>query len=180
LKPPSIVQAALATSAAPSFFDEVKMDDVIHLDGGLGANNPVKQVASEASDIWFNARGELDLQTHVKCFLSIGTGHPGITRVRAEKAFKFLTETLVKMATDTENIAGEFEHSWRGPLEERRYFRFNVQQGLQEVGLEEFKMKGDIQSATGAYLEERTNMLHVKDCIHALKDKQSVSIMDFS
>jgi hypothetical protein len=179
LKPPSIVQVALATFAAPSFFDEVDIDDVIHLDGGLGANNPVKQVALEASDIWFQERGELDLQTNVKCFLSIGTGHPGITRVRNDKVLKFLTETLVSMATDTEKVAGEFEDSWRGPLDERRYFRFNVQQGLQEVGLEEFRMKGEIQSATEAYLEERTNRVHVRDCIRAMKNKQSVSIMDF-
>lgn len=180
MDPPKIVEAALATSAAPTLFDEIKIDNIIHLDGGLGANNPVKQVALEACDIWFKERGEIDLQANVKCFLSIGTGHPGITRVRTEKVFSFLTETLVKMATDTEKTAIEFEDSWRAPLDNRRYFRFNVQHGLQDVGLEEYNMKGEIQSATEAYLEERANRLYVRDCIKALKDKQSVSIADFS
>ncbi|KAJ4291720.1 hypothetical protein N0V90_009615 [Kalmusia sp. IMI 367209] len=180
LNAPSIIQVALATSAAPQFFDRVNIDDVIYLDGALGANNPVKQVASEAADIWFEEEGDPGLQTNIKCFLSIGTGHPGVNPVKDEKAFKFLSTTLVQMATDTQQTASEFADFWRGPLDNGRYFRFDVQHGLQEVGLEEYKKKGDIQSMTRSYLAERENQQSVRDCVKQLKDKQSVSAIDFS
>lgn len=180
IRPLTIVEAALATSAAPSFFDRIDIDDVIYLDGALGANNPVKQVVREASDIWFKERGEPDLQENVKCVLSLGTGHPGISPVRDDKAYKFLSETLTKMVTDTEKIAEEFADSWRGPLDKGCYFRFNVQHGLENVGLEEFNKKGEIQSTTSSYLEQRTNQLSVGRCVTALKEKESVSIPDFS
>ncbi|KAJ4298854.1 hypothetical protein N0V90_004097 [Kalmusia sp. IMI 367209] len=170
---PSIVQVALATSAAPSFFDEVNIDDIIHLDGGLGANNPVKQVAHEASDIWCREGGEPELQAHVKCFLSIGTGHPGINPVRIDNAFKFMLETLKKMATDTEKDAGEFAHSWKVPLRQDRYHRFNVQQGLQDVLLQEYNAKGKIESVTRSYLEEEANEQSKSKCVEALKDKEN-------
>ena len=180
IRPLTIVEAALATSAAPSFFDKIDIDDVVHLDGALGANNPVKQVVREASDIWFKERGEPDLQENVKCFLSLGTGHLGISPVRDDKVYKFLSETLKKMATDTEKIAEEFADSWRGPLDKGCYFRFNVQHGLEGVSLEEHKKKGVIQSATRSYLEQRTNQLSVGRCVTALKNKESASITDFS
>lgn len=35
-----IWQAARATSAAPHYFDSVKIDGVSYVDGGLGYNNP--------------------------------------------------------------------------------------------------------------------------------------------
>ncbi|KAJ5471427.1 FabD/lysophospholipase-like protein, partial [Penicillium desertorum] len=41
--PATICQAALATSAATTFFDPVKIGDRTFADGGLGANNPVDE-----------------------------------------------------------------------------------------------------------------------------------------
>ena len=46
------VNAALASSAAPSYFDEAHIDDKIatqsYLDGGIWANNPVVPAIAEA------------------------------------------------------------------------------------------------------------------------------------
>jgi predicted acylesterase/phospholipase RssA len=71
----TICQAALATSAATTFFEPVSIGDRSFADGGLGANNPVDEVEGESSNIWCSETG--DLKPLVKCFISIGRGNPG-------------------------------------------------------------------------------------------------------
>jgi predicted acylesterase/phospholipase RssA len=98
--PATICQAALATSAATTFFDPVAIGDRSFADGGLGANNPVDEVEGEASSVWCSETG--DLKPLVKCFISIGTGNPGKMAFE-DSMIKFLSETLVQIATETEN-----------------------------------------------------------------------------
>jgi hypothetical protein len=66
----SIWQAARATSAAPSFFKEMYIDNprpgINYVDGGLGHNNPAEVALEEAAKIWPTAK-------HF-CLISIGTG----------------------------------------------------------------------------------------------------------
>ena len=83
----TICQAALATSAATTFFDPVSIGDRTFADGGLGANNPVDEVEGEASNVWCSETG--DLKPLVKCFISIGTGNPSKTAFE-DGMFKFL------------------------------------------------------------------------------------------
>src|SRR5580700_10074837 len=71
----TICDAALATSAVTGFFDPVSIGGRQFVDGALGANNPVDEVAGEAVSIWCSETG--DLNPLVKCFISIGTGYPG-------------------------------------------------------------------------------------------------------
>ena len=47
IESPTIVEAALATSVAPSFFDEVKIGGEVFVDGALGANNPANEAFKE-------------------------------------------------------------------------------------------------------------------------------------
>ena len=67
----SIWQAGRATSAAPSFFKEMHIDNpypgINYVDGGLGHNNPAEVAPEEAGRIWPTAK-------HF-CLISIGTGH---------------------------------------------------------------------------------------------------------
>lgn len=172
----TICQAALATSAATSFFEPVHIGARKFVDGALKANNPVVQVEDEASNIWCSDIGEL--KPLVKCFVSIGTGHPGKKPIEDNIA-KFFG-TLVAIATETESTADEFIGRWRQQYEQKRYFRFNVHQGLQGVGLEEYEQQGTIEATTDEYLTHTEQMSRVKDCVHNLKMKQSVYIESFA
>jgi len=98
-------KAALATSAATTFFEPVDIEGRWFADGGLGANNPVDEVEKEASDIWCSETG--NLKPLVKCFISIGTGHPGV-KPYENGMYSFLKDTVVQIATETENTEQKF------------------------------------------------------------------------
>ena len=175
--PASICQAALATSAVTTFFEPVRIGHRNFADGGLGANNPVDEVEGEAANIWCSESG--DLKPLVKCFLSIGTGNPGITAFE-DSLVKFLGQTVVDIATETEETENRFIAKWRKHYDENRYFRFNVDQGLQGIGLDEFKQEGAMESATKRYLVNQAQKNRVRDCIKNLELKESVYNMGFS
>lgn len=173
----SICQAALATSAATTFFEPVRIGNRKFADGGLGANNPVNEVEGEAANIWCSESG--DLKPLVKCFLSIGTGNPGI-KAFEESLVKFLGKTVVDIATETEETEKRFIAKWRKHYSENRYFRFNVDQGLQSIGLDEYKQQGAMESATERYLVNQAQKNRVQHCIKNLELKESVYNVDFS
>jgi len=173
----TICEAALATSAATTFFDPVSIGDRTFADGGFGANNPVDEVEGEAANVWCSETG--DLKPLVKCFISIGTGNPG-KKAFEDSMFKFLSETVVQIATQTEATEKKFIARWAKHFDQKRYFRFNVEQGLQNIGLEEYKKKGAIEAASEGYLTHMAQKFRVRDCIQNLRLKQSVYIEDFA
>ncbi|RMZ47111.1 hypothetical protein AFCA_007013 [Aspergillus flavus] len=173
----TICQAALATSAATTFFDPVYIGKRKFVDGALGSNNPVDEVEGEAADIWCPGTG--DLKPLVKCFVSIGTGDPGIAAIE-DKALKFLSETLVNIATETGRTEKKFIARWAKHYDEKRYFRFNVEQGLQGVGLEEYREQGKIEAATHRYLDHQAQEFRVRDCVQNLKLKRGSAMSNIS
>ncbi len=94
-----------------------------------------------------------DLKPRVKCFVSIGAGYPSARAVEDSVA-RFLKSTLAGIATEIEDTAQRFAACWGGRPdgEDRRsYLRFNVQPGLQDVGLAECSQEGLIEAATERY-----------------------------
>ncbi|OQE26123.1 hypothetical protein PENFLA_c007G06998 [Penicillium flavigenum] len=175
--PATICQAARATSAATTFFEPVSIGARRFADGALGANNPVDEVEGEASDIWCEDTG--DLKPLVKCFISIGTGHPG-KKAMEDNLLKFVSKTLPALATQTEHTEKRFIAKWRQHYDSKRYFRFNVDQGLQDVGLAEYQEQGLIESATEGYLDHQAVAFRVRDCVENLKSKQRATNLNFT
>ena len=143
----------------------------------MGANNPVVEVEGEAANIWSPGKG--DLKPLVKCFVSIGTGHPG-KKALEDNIVKFLSKSLVAIATETEETERKFVARWAKHYNEKRYFRFNVDQGLQDVGLAEYKEQGTMEAVTDEYLRHQVRKFQVGDCVQNLQQKQSVYIEDFT
>jgi hypothetical protein len=173
----TICQAALATSVATTFFNPVSIGDRSFADAALGANNPVDEVEGEASNIWCSETR--DLKRLVKCFVSVGTGNPGKKPFK-NSMIKFLGETLVEISTETTNTEKKFITRWAKHFDEKRYFRFDVEQGLQNIGLDEYQRKGAIEAATESYLIHTALKFWVRDCIQNLILKQSVYLEDFA
>jgi hypothetical protein len=134
----------------------------------MGANNPSNEVEKEASNIWCEETGKLE--PLVKCFISVGTGDGGINPIN-DKAWRFLAENLKKVASDTKETEEAVSSRWRGHWN-KRYFRFNVQQGLQEVGLAEYRQTGLINAATAEYLESHDTKPRLLACVMNLRGKK--------
>jgi predicted acylesterase/phospholipase RssA len=167
----TIWQAALATSAATGFFDPVKIGDRWYVDGAIGANNPANEIQDEASNIWCETNG--GLEPLVKCFVSLGTGNGGINPI-SDRAYRFLTKNLKAVATETQNTENAVSARWR-KYQDTRYFRFNVEQGLQEVGLAEYKEIGLMEAATSDYLNLASQKPRIRNCVANLRTKKCQS-----
>lgn len=135
------------------------------------------EVEGEAADIWSPGKG--DLKPLVKCFISIGTGHPG-KKALEDDVLGFLSRGLVRIATETEETERKFIARWAKHYDEKRFFRFNVDQGLQDVGLAEHKEQGRMEAATDEYLRHQDRKFRVRDCVLNLEQKQSVYLEDFA
>jgi hypothetical protein len=139
-------------------------------DGALSANNPADEVEGEASNIWHSG----DLRQSVKCFVSVGTGHPGKQAIK-ENIFQFLSKTLRDITTETERTAERFVARWKIHFDESRYFRFNVQHGLQSVKLPEYQEQGTIEAATFGYLTNQEQKSRMQACVANLIQKRGMS-----
>ncbi|PYH43058.1 FabD/lysophospholipase-like protein [Aspergillus saccharolyticus JOP 1030-1] len=173
----TICEAARATSAATTFFKPVSIGARRFADGALGANNPVNEVEDEAINMWCSENAEL--KPMVKCFISIGTGNPG-KKALDDNLLKFLSKSLPELTTQTERTEREFISRWRQHYDSKRYFRFNVEQGLQDVGLAEYQDQGLIEAATQEYLDHQTVNFRVRDCIQNLESKKNATDLSFA
>jgi predicted acylesterase/phospholipase RssA len=153
----------MATSASTAFFHPVRIGARRFVDGSLGANNPVDEVWREAVNIWCPESDEL--KPKVKCFVSLGAGNPGLKPIVDDD----LSKTAVQIATETEKTAREFVSRWRGLFDQDRYFRFNVAQGLQDIGLDEWRKQGDIEASTEHYLTSEEEKSRVRKCVANLR-----------
>ncbi|CAG8045177.1 unnamed protein product [Penicillium nalgiovense] len=174
--PATICEAALATSAATKLFDPVLIGNHQFVDGAFGANNPIEEVEEEAADIWCTTSRAL--KPLVKCLVSVGTGDAAQLPMD-DNVVKFLSKTLVRLATKPESTERRFMARWSNEVKGKRYFRFNVKQGLQQVHMTEFEKQSVIESATSAYLHHASQKLQVHDCICNLEQKEGKTSIDF-
>ncbi len=163
----TIWQACRATSAATTFFDPIAIGqfDEEFVDGALGENNPVYSVWNQAQDIWGD-----QLQRKLRCLVSIGTGVPRLEPVRDDALG--IWATLKDLATETEMTAQRFHHDKSSLDDEGRYYRFTVDRGLEEIGLEESKKTAEIAAATRLYTGTQTVSKLIKACANNLARRE--------
>lgn len=151
----------------------------MYRDGGFGANNPVYEVWHEAMELWRPEDGEVDFHQLLKCFVSIGTGNPQTESMK--EGVKGFIDTPANMVTQTNRSAQDFMRSNQALTKidgSQRYFRFNVEQGLQGVGLEEHKKRPIIEAVTQDYMRYPQQGNLVALCAKNLRLKTSVSLLE--
>jgi predicted acylesterase/phospholipase RssA len=163
-----IWEACRATSAASSFFDPIAIGrfEEEFVDGATGANNPVVELWNQAQLMW----GVEPLEGKVLCLVSVGTGIPSLKPFRDDVLH--MGETLVAIATETEQTAERFRQDKSQLDSSGRYFRFNVVRGLEDIGLEESAKRKEIASATRRYIGSQDVFKQMQACAGNLAGRE--------
>ena len=164
----TIVEAARATTAAPTFFKSTEFGEPVkqrYLDGGLGCNNPAKYVIDEAKSLYPNRS--------ISCVISLGTGAANVVGMKRPVAFQNILPTnliavLRGIATDCEKISEQIARDFAQSI---LYCRLNVDQGLQGVSLAEWEKLNDVQLHTLHYLQRYEIGRKVDQLVGVLKSK---------
>lgn len=159
-----IWQVARATSAAPTYFLPIEIDDVLYGDGGTGWNNPTKEAIAEARNIWPNRP--------IGIVVSLGTGLEEALRLNdASKEVPEVAQTLlentfpahgfklavadyaIKCLTSCELIHREVAEHCEREILQGNYFRLNVTQGMSSIGLAEWDKLKEMIALTNRHMD---------------------------
>ena len=112
----------------------------------MNYNNPVRSLYDEAKHVWGKSRRE------IKSIISIGTGVPPLRSTG--HTGKQILKWVVAIATDTQSTADEFADEMEHLAEDAPidYHRWNVDHGLEDMELEEWKDFDTLTGATSYYL----------------------------
>jgi hypothetical protein len=170
-----IWEAGRATSAASKFFERIKIgpanSGVDYFDASFGYNNPIDQVIDEAELIFGADR-------KVACIVSIGAGETGEAKYSKPVTFQrrrptALIDVLQKISTNSEATAERFER--RLARIPGMYQRLNVNLGLKDVELEEWKKFGEVREHTQNYMKLESVSLKIDKIVEILTDFTSDS-----
>ncbi|KAH8588048.1 phospholipase, patatin family protein [Bisporella sp. PMI_857] len=163
----TIWEAALATSAAPTFFDPVEIGShsgSLYVDGAMGKNNPIFEVWNEGNALW-NLQGPM---ADLGCIISIGTGVPNTQELTFGP--KSMVNALISIATETEESAKCFWSSNPSLADNNKYFRFSVDRGAGEIAMDAVKEIGKIRDSVTAYMEHPGIGQRMVHCAKALQE----------
>jgi predicted acylesterase/phospholipase RssA len=149
-----IWEALRATSAAPTFFEEMQfgIPKVTYLDGGVGFNNPCAEVDYAAKALWEGRS--------IGVIVSVGTGLQSIPSVRKTASWLpfglgtdiALAQALIGMATSTARVDNEMKRMYYNSS--TCYYRFDVDRGLANVSLEQWMKEDEMAALTEQYMRD--------------------------
>ncbi|KAF8149284.1 FabD/lysophospholipase-like protein [Mycena galopus ATCC 62051] len=168
----TIWEAARATSAAPTFFKQVKIGlpgmEEAFIDGGMGHNNPTASILLEAQVLFPTRR--------VACIISLGSGQLDTIAIPKGSLLQRLgiprdvIKAMQGIATgcekEHERFAGHFKTL------PHVYFRFNVERGMQGIPLNEWEKLGDVAGHTNQYLLTEAVKAQLADAVKSLSQKK--------
>lgn len=168
-----IWEVARATSAASSFFDPITIAGERFIDGATPANNPIQELWSEAADVFGDRKdSEWRLEDNLQCLVSIGTGKLHLTPFATSIIKNEIGRALVAIATDTEQVANTFQIHHTSLYQGKRAFRFNVGQGMENIGLEEKEKMEEIEASTRRYIALEDTFVALEACVRHLSERE--------
>ncbi|KAJ7811658.1 acyl transferase/acyl hydrolase/lysophospholipase [Mycena leptocephala] len=165
-----IWQAGRATSAAPTFFKQIRIGppgiEEAFVDGGIGQNNPIATLLLEAQVVFPDHQ--------IACIISLGTGQPHTIKIPTPSLLKRLfpldvIKAIKGIATDCEKQHQLSAHHF-DPVP-HVYFRFNVERGMQDIQLNQWERLGDVAANTRQYLLSHPTQNQLVDAVKSLVEK---------
>ena len=135
------------------------------IDGAARANNPIEQMMNEARSLWPSRE--------IGCLISLGTGvklPEGFDNTKGNPRLHEVLRSLASIATDSETKARDFRATSEGRAlslrGNKKYFRFSVSQGIEQVDLADFQKLLYMGSMTTPYLIDMDD--EIEDCASCL------------
>ncbi|CAE7199747.1 unnamed protein product [Rhizoctonia solani] len=146
----TICEALYATMAHPDLFKSI---DIMHsgvpqsfVGGEIGCSNPLAHVLTEVQLLYPDR--------HIACIISVGAGHARTIQVPDPSPWSRTQDLFVTrdMAMDSERVAEEVAIRFKG--RDGVYFRFNVDQGMQNMESGNWEKLKEVTQHTQAYLRK--------------------------
>ncbi|KEP52390.1 kinesin light chain [Rhizoctonia solani 123E] len=147
-----IWQTLCATVAHPDLFKSFDIGDPplnrSFVDAGVGCNNPLAHVLTEVKALYPDR--------YVSSITSIGTGHTRTIQIPNTSLLRHLLPipaivAMKAIATDTERVAEDMARRFNST--NGVYFRLNVDQGMQDVGMDGWEQLSEVLEHTSAYMK---------------------------
>lgn len=186
----TIWQAGRATCATAAAFKSITIDQTTFLDEGAGMYNPAFQVLDEAHLHEFP-------DCEIGAFVSVGTGKrlkPATAPAEKREwwegvAFEGFAEAkrrLMRRIDDCERVHRELVDGddggrpklAQGGVATQDYYRFNVEVGVGEFGMNEWNRLSEVATGTRRYLSQRETSRFVKECAGKLVSIEKQGIDD--
>ncbi|CUA72935.1 Kinesin light chain [Rhizoctonia solani] len=169
----TISDVLCATMAQPGLFKSIDIVDSAvpqsFVGGELGCSNPLAHVMSEVARIYPDRP--------VGCVVSIGAGHTRTIKI-PDLSWWYRTQDVVvmkDMAVDAERVAEEMMLRFQGTS--GVYFRFNVDQGMQDMKDGSWERLGEAMQHTRAYLQKSATSQMLDKMVNAsLERRGAVSV----
>lgn len=167
----TIWEAARATSAASTFFAPIIIgpNKRKFLDGGTGANNPVRKLWTEARKTFCPTE---PLEPNVNCLVSIGTGIPTIKSFG--NGLLSMPKSILSIATETEASAKSFHDEYIILFKQGTCYRLNAP-GVGDIDMDRAEKKTEISDKTMSYFNDPEKWEIVTSCAKRLGERESMS-----
>ncbi|KAJ7602720.1 FabD/lysophospholipase-like protein [Mycena rosella] len=166
-----IWEAARATTATPDLFKPVEINlggrKQRYSGGSLGHNNPTSVVLAEAHTLYPSRA--------VVLVASIGSGHPKTIQIPESHSSGDLTQAMSQIVQDCEKTHEDNAHRFQGIP--NTYFRFNVQQGMQELAPQDWEKSSKVSAHTGAYLKTQDVKAKLTQAVQVLLSEYYVCLI---
>ena len=115
---------------------------------------------------------------NIACVISIGTGKPGTIDMPKPEFFERnmvpvgVIRAMVAMATDCEETAQQMERKFKRLP--KTYFRFNVEQGLQNVKLGDWDRMAKVSAHTRSYMGTSEVDQRLDTAVKVIRERKGV------
>ncbi|CAE6457660.1 unnamed protein product [Rhizoctonia solani] len=166
----AIWEALCATMAHPDLFKSVEIVESSvsqsFVGGELGCSNPLAHVLSEVKRLYSDRQ--------VACIISIGAGHSRTIQIPNPSRWYHTQDVVVMkdMATDSERVAEEMALRFQDAS--GVYFRFNVDQGMQNMKDGSWERQGEAMQHTKSYLRKSETDQKLEEVVRASMEKRGI------
>ncbi|CAE6447651.1 unnamed protein product [Rhizoctonia solani] len=172
----TIWEALYATMAHPDLFKSIDITEnslkYTFVGGELGSSNPLTHVLAEVRELYPGR--------HVSCIISIGAGYartiriPDCTRHRAYLAHGM---AMKSMAVDSERVAEDMTRRFQDT--NGVYFRFNVDQGIQDVEADDWESLSNVTAHTCAYMGKNEIDRRLNEATKAIQERRAALAVEY-